>query len=79
MESEPSLKAEAEDLSTPVNGVAVVEVIEDWEKRMKIHNYDADKLLMVETTSIRREQIKHQLLELARATIARRGEMPVFK
>ena len=50
MESEPSLKVETEDLQTPVNGVAVVEVIEDWEKRMKIFNYDADKLLMFETT-----------------------------
>lgn len=33
---------EAEDLSTPGNGVAVVEVIEDWDKRMKIFNYDAE-------------------------------------
>lgn len=62
---------EAEDLSTPGNGVAVVEVIEDWDKRMKIFNYDAETKI--------REQIKHQLLELARVTIARRGEMPVFK
>ena len=34
---------EAEDFSTPGNGVAVVEVIEDWDKRMKIFNYDAEK------------------------------------
>lgn len=34
---------EAEDLSTPGNGVAVVDVIEDWDKRMKIFNYDAEK------------------------------------
>jgi hypothetical protein len=40
---EPSLVLEAEDLSTPGNGVAVVDVIEDWDKRMKIFNYDAEK------------------------------------
>jgi hypothetical protein len=68
---EPSLVLEAEDLSTPGNGVAVVDVIEDWDKRMKIFNYDAETKI--------REKIKHQLLELARVTIARRAEMPVFK